>query len=68
MKLLDVVALTTDLPEHDLIKGQVGTLVEELAPEIFEVEFCDVDGQTYASLTLNESQLMVLHHKKEQAA
>ncbi len=68
MKLLDVVALTVDLPEHDLLKGQVGTLVEELSPETYEVEFCDVNGQAYASLAINQSQLMVLHHKKERAA
>ncbi len=68
MKLLDVVALTVDLPEHGLLKGQVGTLVETLAPGVFEVEFCDLDGQAYASLPLTETQLMVLHHQKEIAA
>jgi hypothetical protein len=26
IKLLDVVALTVDLPEHDLWRGQVGTV------------------------------------------
>lgn len=68
MKLLDVVALTVDLPEQGLLKGQVGTLVETLAPGVFEVEFCDLDGQAYASLALAEAQLMVLHHQKEIAA
>ncbi|RPI44671.1 MAG: DUF4926 domain-containing protein, partial [Betaproteobacteria bacterium] len=29
MRLLDVVALTEDLPEHGLARGQVGTVVEE---------------------------------------
>ena len=33
IKLLDVVALTEDLPEHRLHRGQVGTVVEELKPK-----------------------------------
>jgi hypothetical protein len=27
----------------------VGTVVETLAPGLFEVEFCDNDGRTYAA-------------------
>ena len=42
--LLDVVALTVDLPERGLTRGQVGTVVETLAPEVFEVEFSDEQG------------------------
>jgi len=30
--LLDVVALTDDLPEHGLLRGQVGTVVKALVP------------------------------------
>lgn len=67
-KLLDVVALTQDLPERSLIRGQVGTIVELLAPEVFEVEFCDNAGRAYAILALEESQLMVLHHEPVEAA
>ena len=44
MKLLDVVALTEDIPEKRLLRGQVGTLVEQLTPEVFEVEFSDING------------------------
>ena len=62
IKLLDVVALTVNLPERGLVRGQVGTVVEELAQEVFEVEFSDNDGRTYASLPLKADQLMVLHH------
>src|SRR5258708_2841474 len=39
-KLLDVVALTEDLPDRKLWQGQVGTLVEVLAQDVFEIEFC----------------------------
>ncbi len=36
IRLHDVVALTTDMPEKKLRRGQVGTIVEILAPEVFE--------------------------------
>lgn len=62
IELLDVVALTVDLPEQNLVRGQVGTVVEELAQDVFEVEFSDDDGKTYASLPLKAGQLMILHH------
>jgi hypothetical protein len=39
MRLLDVVALTADLPDEHLVRGQVGTVVELLGPAIYEVEF-----------------------------
>jgi membrane protein implicated in regulation of membrane protease activity len=63
MKLLDVVALLEDLPEIDLYRGQVGTIVEEYEPEVFEVEFSDTTGRAYAIETLNAHQLMVLYHR-----
>ena len=66
-KLLDVVALTEDLPERSLVRGQVGTIVESLAPDVFEVEFCDNNGRTYAQLALKATQLMVLHHEPLEA-
>jgi len=62
MKLLDVVALLEDLPELGLYRGQVGTIVEQYEPAVFEVEFSDNTGQAYAIETLREEQLMVLHH------
>lgn len=67
-KLLDVVALTVDLPQPGLCRGQVGTVVEDLAPDTFEVEFCDDDGLTYASLALHTDQLMVLHYQPAEVA
>jgi uncharacterized protein DUF4926 len=66
--LLDVVALTEDLPERGLSRGQVGTVVESLAPDVFEVEFCDNDGRSYASLALRADQLLVLHYRPLQVA
>ena len=63
MKLLDIIALAEDLLELKLYRGQVGTIVEEYEPGVFEVEFSDTKGQTYALETLNASQLMVLRHQ-----
>jgi len=65
---LDVVALLTDMPEQGLVRGQVGTVVEHLNGDVFEVEFVDDDGQTYAELALPSSELLVLHHRRIKAA
>lgn len=62
MKLLDVVALVEDLPASGLYRGQVGTIVEEYEPEVFEVEFSDTSGRAYALETLPARQLMLLHY------
>ena len=60
-QLLDVVALTVDLPEYNLWRGQVGTVVEILAGGgAFEVEFSDRNGRTYESIGLRPAQIMVL--------
>ncbi|HEY5106399.1 MAG TPA: DUF4926 domain-containing protein [Caulobacteraceae bacterium] len=64
-QLLDVVALTIDLPEKGMVRGQVGTIVETLSAGVFEVEFCDDRGRTYAQLALDESALLVLHYQPE---
>ncbi len=63
LKLLDVVAIKKDLPDNNLMAGQVGTIVEILAPEVYEVDFSDDDGQTYAMLPLHSSQLLKLKYQ-----
>ena len=60
IKLLDVVALTEDLADRNLRRGQVGTVVENPAPGVFEVEFTDNDGRAFASLALKATQFMIL--------
>jgi Domain of unknown function (DUF4926) len=66
INLLDVVALTVNLPDYHLSEGQVGTVVEILGSgEAFEVEFSDRQGRTYESLGLRPNQLMVLHFEPE---
>ena len=63
MKLLDVVALLEDIPQLNLYRGQVGTIVEVYEPEVFEVEFSDNNGRAYAIETLEEKQLILLYHE-----
>jgi hypothetical protein len=63
VRLYDVVALIADLPERGLVRGQVGTAVEELAPSVYMVEFSDNEGRTYALAPVPDDQLMVLHFR-----
>jgi hypothetical protein len=65
--LLDVVALNIDLPDMGLRRGQVGTVVEMLAPGAFEAEFSNDEGRTYAQLALRNDQLMVLRYEPQSA-
>ena len=66
-RLLDVVALLSDVPAHGLLRGQVGTVVE-LLDGAYDVEFSDDEGKTYAELALEPAQLLVLHHRPLWAA
>ena len=65
LELLSVVALLEDLTDKGLKRGQVGTIVENVGPRVYEVEFSDDNGQTYASLSLRADQLMRLHHEPD---
>ena len=68
-KLLDVVTLTVDLPEHNLWCGQVGTIVDVLAEGCaFEVEFSDRSGRVYESLGVRPEQMMRLRFEPAQSA
>ena len=67
-QLLEMVVLTVDLPEVNLRRGQVGTVVDVLGGgRAFEVEFCDRDGRTYASLGLRPDQVILLRYAPEAA-
>ncbi|MHB8627869.1 MAG: DUF4926 domain-containing protein [Aggregatilineales bacterium] len=61
MKLYDMVALLEDLPAEGLKRGQVGTIVEIWQPDIYEVEFADTRGITYAMVALRSEQLITLY-------
>jgi len=55
---LEDVILTCDLPEHDLRRGDIGTVVlVHQAGKGYEVEFTTLDGETVAILTLMAKQV-----------
>ncbi|MGB3509944.1 MAG: DUF4926 domain-containing protein [Microcoleaceae cyanobacterium] len=68
---LDIVALTEDRQTTHfetgepitLSKGQVGTIVIVFNNNVFEVDFSDNDGTTYAMETILGNQLLQLHYE-----
>jgi hypothetical protein len=56
---LDVVALTSDLPQEGLGAGAIGTVVHVFHQPntAYEVEFVDDDGKTIAMATLTPDQI-----------
>lgn len=68
IRLHHVVALIVDLPDKNLVRGQVGTVVEFLADGVYEVEFVDNEGVTYASTSVKTEQMMVLHDRPAKVA
>lgn len=68
MKLLDVVATLQDFPERNVVKGQVGTIVEELDGNNVLVEFADMEGVAYAISPIPVAMLMELKHTPAIAA
>ena len=68
VKILDVVALLNNIPEHGLLQGQVGTIVEQLADSVYEVEFCNNKGETIASLAIEATDFLKLHYEVGEAA
>ena len=63
IEMHSVVALLEDLPEHGLVRGQVGTVVESWAPGVYEVEFADESGKTFAMVALKLEQMIRLHYE-----
>lgn len=68
IKLLDVVALTENLPSQGLRRGEVGTVVERWNDCVFEVEFSDNTGKAYAFAAIPAEKLMKLYFRKDEAA
>ena len=79
-KETDLVALLHDLPEHNLHRGDVGTVayIYEAAPnengQLYEVEFMNAAGDTLAVVSLRENAIQAVElknlvlHVREQAA
>ena len=51
--ILETVALVRDLPGAGLRRGDLGAIVEVVAPDALEVEFVAASGRTEALLTLS---------------
>lgn len=63
LHLFDIVALLIDLPDEKISTGQVGTIVEELTENVFEVEFADAKGRTITSCAVAATNLLKLSHE-----
>jgi hypothetical protein len=61
--MLSVVVLLEDIPAEGLVRGQVGTVVENWTPGVYEVEFCDDNGKAYAMVVLKPQQLIRLYYE-----
>ncbi len=51
IKMLDIVAVLEDVPQHGLLCGEV-------KDGVFEVEFSDTSGRVYAFAALRADQLL----------
>jgi hypothetical protein len=58
--VLSAVALLRDLPQHRLVRGQIGTIVEALDEATTLVEFSDDDGRAYAIVPCPRDALLAL--------
>jgi hypothetical protein len=57
IKELDTVVLETDLPDHDLKRGDIGAVVQIYSRAAIEVEFVTASGHTQALVTLTPTQV-----------
>jgi hypothetical protein len=69
VKLFEAVALLEDVRAAGVVlqRGEVGAVVEVLAPGVYEVEFCDDQGRAYAFASLQAEQLLVLHNQGKES-
>ena len=62
---LESIVLTDDVPEHNLKRGDVGTVVlVHHGGEGYKVEFVALDGETIAVVTLEASQVRPIRHRE----
>jgi hypothetical protein len=65
MRELDSVVLTTDLPEHGLERGDVGTIVlAHRGRKGYEVEFVALDGETVAVVSVLPAQVRAIRRRE----
>lgn len=68
LELLAVVALLEDINSKNLVRDQVGTIVERLASGVYEAAFSDDDGRACASTPIQASHLLPLRHEPSHVA
>ena len=65
VKEFQKVILNIDIPEHKLVKGDIGTVVMIHSRGYgFEVEFMTLDGETITVSTLRASMVRPVTHKE----
>ena len=61
MKEFDIVVLKSDLPDHGLKSGDIGTVVHKYSgSDAAEVEFVTGEGSTVGVITLHVSDLRLM--------
>ena len=63
-KLLDIVAVLNAPADAEVEVGDVGTVVELLPPDGFEIEFLNRDGRTRCVATLTTDDVLVLNRER----
>jgi hypothetical protein len=63
-----VVALTEDLLDLGLSRGQMGTVIEKLAADVYEIEFSNENGETYATAAVDGTKLIRLDRERVSSA
>ena len=61
---LETVALTRDLPQHGLLKDDLGAVVVVYDQRAYEVEFVALDGKTIALVTLPEDAIRAIRARE----
>lgn len=58
--IFDTVVTTIALPQHGIVAGQTGVIVDryDATTDDYEVEFCNAQGETVALLPLNSKQIV----------
>jgi hypothetical protein len=60
----DTAVLTEDLPEHGLVRGDIGTVVLVHDRPGYEVEFMTLDGETLAVVSLTPQQVRPVRRRE----
>ena len=62
-QLFETVALMHDLPVQGLRLGDIGAVVDVLAPDAYEVEFVAASGRTQALVMLADTDIRSLRDR-----